>query len=137
MANIAEWLTLIQGKHMPNEILDSIKKELGSDISSIPKKMLFDSINAIIRKNNYDIDPKKVYEYFLGLHIDPLDPVTESLILSAFQRIFEEGGVVITKIPNIYILQKISQKYNLGIKETLQFPKDKTTYYDGILNNFI
>lgn len=137
MADIADWLTLIQGKNMPLATLESIKAELGGDISSIPRKMLFDSVNAIIRKNNYDIDPKKVYEYFLGLHIDPLDPITESLVLSAFQRIFDEAGAVITKIPNIYILQKISQKYNLGIKETLQFPKDKVTYYDGILNNYI
>ena len=134
--NIAQWLIHIQGKNISESILQSIKDELG--IIPTSKKLLYDFIIKIINKNGYTVDPKYVYENMLGLHIAPLDLATENIILREFEAIRGViGNSKMRQIPNSYILQKISEKYNLNIENTVEFPVERKRHYDIILYLYI
>jgi hypothetical protein len=135
--SIAEWLIHIQGKNISESILQSIKAELVG-ITTSSKKMLYDSIVGIINKNGYTVDPKYVYENILGLHIAPLDLATENIIIREFEVIRELiGDRGCKQVPNAYMLQKISEKYNLTIGNTVDFPVDRKRHYDIILTAYI
>jgi hypothetical protein len=134
--SIAVWLIHIQGKNISESILQSIKAELVGITSS--KKMLYDSIVGIINKNGYTVDPKYVYENILGLHIAPLDLATENIIIREFEVIRELiGDRGCKQVPNAYMLQKISEKYDLTIGNTVDFPVDRKRHYDIILTAYI
>lgn len=130
--NITQWLIHIQGKNISESILQSIKDQLGVIPSS--KKILYDSIFGIINKNGYTVDPKYVYENILGLHIAHVDLATENIILREFEVIRGMiGDSKMRQVPNSYILQKISDKYDLNIENTVEFPVDRKRHYDIIL----
>lgn len=134
--SITEWLIHIQGKNISESILQSIKTEVPPTTSS--KKMLYDSIVGIINKNGYTVDPKYVYENILGLHIAPLDLATENIIIREFEVIRELiGDRGCKQVPNAYMLQKISEKYDLNIGNTVDFPVDRKRHYDIILTAYI
>ncbi len=129
---IPEWLVHIQGKNISTFVLLNIKAELGPPPTS--KKALYDSIVGIINKNGYTVDPKYVYENVLGLHIAPIDLTTENIIIHEFKVIKDLiGDSKMKQIPNSYILQKISEKFNLNIENILEFPLDRKRHYDIIL----
>lgn len=129
--SIPDWLTHIQGKNISENLLDNIKSELGPIPKS--KKALYDSIVAIIVKNNYTIDPKYTYENILGLHIDKLGLEKENIIISEFDGIKDIENIKM--IPNAYILQKISAKYGWNLKNITDFTNDRKRHYDLILGD--
>lgn len=133
--NTAQWLVHIQGKNISESILQSIKDELG--LLPTSKKVLYDSIIGIINKNSYAVDPKYVYENMLGLHIAPVNLATENIIIREFGKIKGLiGELKMRQIPNTYILQVVSDKYNLNIGNTVEFPVDRKRHYDIILHPY-
>lgn len=132
--SISDWLTHIQGKNISENILTSIKVELGTPPSS--KKALYDAIVAIIRKNGYTVDPKYTYENILGLHIDTLGLEKENTIIEEFDRVRNIiGEDKMRQIPNAYMLQKISSKFSWNLKNIIDFTNDRRRHYDIILQD--
>ncbi len=133
---IPKWLVHVQGKDISPFILKSIKDDL--DITNGSKKALYDSIVRIIGIHGFTVDPKYVYENLLGLHIDPIDLDTENIIIDDFQFIKDLlGDAKMKQIPNSYILQKISEKNNLNIRNIVDFPVDRKRLYDIMLYPYI
>ena len=131
--SISDWLTHIQGKNVSENVLNKIKLELGVPPRS--KKALYDAIVAIIAKNEYTVDAKYVYENILGLHIDILGLEKENIILEEFDRVRGViGDANMQQIPNAYMLQKISSKYDWNLKNITDFTNDRRRHYDIILN---
>ena len=139
MMDFVKWMTSIQGKDISTDILSDIKSEvfstLGDSISGIPRKVLVETVKSICKTKDYTVDVNYVIDNVTGLHIDPLDLYTEHTILTDMEYIYSTIGYPMKHIPHIYILQKISDRHNLGIKKTIEFPRQKTTAFDKVLEN--
>lgn len=137
--NITEWLTFIQGKKVSQDLLEHVKNQIGDTsifLASASKKQLLDKICSIVQAPN--VDCKYIYENLLGFHIDPIDLQTENLIISEFESIKSLlGEAEMNKVPMIYILQKVSIKNNLNIKQTITYPIEKVKVYDSILSSYL
>lgn len=136
-----EWLTSIQGKRVSLDMLQTVRSLL-ERYDNQSNKQLFETIGRILNDIGYPDDntqtlTRYLYEHFLGLHIEPLDLSTENLVIQEFEAITRHDPSIFKKVPYIYTLQTISQKHDLNIKRTLEFPPEKRKYFDGLLKFYI
>jgi hypothetical protein len=113
-------------------ILDDICTYIG-DAQGFNKRELYNKIKAYIEERGYDVDTNYVYQHILGLHIKPLDLQTEAFVLSKFEELYAAIGDALNKVPYIYILYKVKEKYGLDIDIKNNFPPEKCEYFDSIL----
>lgn len=134
----AQWLIFIQGKNIPQNVLESIKTHIGPVTPNMNKKQLYDSVIELMSVMGYQDDVKHtfaryIYEHLLGFHIKQLSLETENKIIQEYEKIKEVLQNDTLKIPNIYILQKISEKYDLDVCKTIEYPSEKRNYFDSLL----
>ena len=135
--DLGEWLTVIQGKKISAEIIANVDRVLKQVDEKLANKQLYDKIVTTLVELRYQDDSKHtlakyLYEHFLGYHIDPLDLATENFVMVELKKLAH-----IKVVPQIYMLQKISYKHQLGIRKTIEYPIDKRKYFDELLKFYI
>jgi len=135
--NISEWLTVIQGKKISTDVIENVARILDLSNEKLSNKQLYEKIVGILIELRYQDDAKHtlakyLYEHFLGYHIDPLDLATENLVIIELNKLIH-----VKNVPHIYMLQKISDKFGLNIRKTVEYTKDKQQYYDDLLKFYI
>lgn len=130
----AGWLSLIQGKNVSRDLLVAVRASVGS-YSNFSHKQLHDAVEKNVAKLGYDASLiEYIYENLAGFHIDPLDIGTEFMVLREFESIGEKLGCDSIKVPNAYILSRISEKYNLGIKPLVTYSSERLRVYNVLLD---
>lgn len=135
----AQWLNFVQGKNISSNVLQDVKSRVqGID----NRRQLFQAIVDVMRSQGYGDDDRNtmaryIYEHILGFHIQTLDLATENVVLEEYGKIYAVMQDSVNKIPNIYILQQISDKRGLGIRKTVEYPLEKRKYYDTMLKFYI
>lgn len=131
--DFAEWLTYIQGKLVPLEVLDEIKKKLG-DTKGISAYDIHKKIKLILVELELNVDPTYIYYNIMGAHIRPLTLEEESVILEQYNIIQSKLGNLLDNVPYIHVVHKIIRQQSLDVRVLMNFASpSKIVSYSEIL----
>jgi hypothetical protein len=131
--NFSTWLTAVQGKLVPKDVLDRVKQHVSASIStSSDKRLVFNTIESFVNNNRIDVDVNYIFQNIMGYHIRYLSEDEENIITRERQNMSK--FVDISMVPNMYVLRYIAQKNNIDIEISAEYGADRKARYDAILN---